>query len=59
MYTEKNTLSELLEHETVMELFEKIAPGMKDSPAMAFMKDLSLEVVMETAGEKARPTYLL
>ncbi len=59
MFSEKNTLAELLEMDAAAALFEQIAPGMKESPAYGFMKDLPLEVVMQSAPEKARPTYLL
>ena len=55
----KNTLAELLEMEAAASLFDQIAPGMKESPAYGFMKDLPLEVVMQNVPEKVRPTYLL
>lgn len=59
MFTEQNTLAQLLEVEAAAALFDQIAPGMKESPAYGFMKDLPLEVVMQSAPEKARPAYML
>lgn len=59
MFTEKSILSEILQIEKAAKLFDKIAPGMKESPAMEYMKNMSLEVLMENAPEKARSKYQL
>lgn len=57
MYTKDSLLSELLKEDGMIELFSQIAPGMVDSPAMEFMKDMSIGVLIENTPDKKRLLY--
>lgn len=59
MYSEQNTLSELLQVEKASQLFEKIAPGMRESANYTYIKDLPFSVVIENSPESAKEAYAL
>lgn len=57
MYTEKVIFSELLEIEAVQNFMDSIAPGMSDSPAMEYMKGMSVEQLLLNLPEKKRGMF--
>lgn len=57
MYTEKVIFSELLQNEAVREFMEKIAPGMAESPAMEYMKGMTVEQLLLNMPEKKREMF--
>lgn len=52
MYTEKNTLGELIQLESVKTLLEQIAPGMTSGPALDQIKGMTIEQLLTNLPEK-------
>lgn len=59
MYTEKVILSELLKLEEVKAFLNKIAPGIMESPAMEYMKGMSVEQLLLNLPEQKREMFRL
>lgn len=59
MYTEKAVFSELLELESVKNFMEKAAPGMLESPAMEYMRGMSVEQLCANLPGKKRAMFAL
>lgn len=59
MYTEKATFSELLELESVQNFMEEAAPGMIGSPAMEYMKGMTVEQLLLNMPEKKRGMFCM
>lgn len=59
MYTEKIIFSELLELESVKNFMEKAAPQMLDSPAMEYMRGMSVEQLCANLPEKKRAMFAM
>lgn len=57
MYTEKNTLGELIQLESVKTLLEQIAPGMTSGPALDQIKGMTIEQLLTNLPEKKRPMF--
>lgn len=59
MYTEKTIFSEILELASVKKIMEKAAPGILGSPAMEYMKGMSIEQLCANLPEKKRALFAM
>lgn len=56
-FTIKSTFGELLKEPEVMAFFNQIAPGMIDSPAMGFMKSVSISQLVDSSPENKQKMF--